>query len=408
MDYVRDRLGNEQPTLKQMSLKALELLNARNTGLFIMIEGARIDMASHGNDLPRTIDETLAFDDAVRAVATWAEGHDNVTLLVTADHECGGLELIEDAPAEQLPTVHWRWGQHTNARVDIFGLGSRSAVFDGEVRNHRWVHADLLAAVTNTEIARPTKQIVADGNLRDLRYLVAEQETVSGFGEGYNELNSMRVDADAEGLTVGLSGLVEADANALVLFIDTDMGTGAGLSSDLSDTDGQVDSLLSSLPMTPTTAAGFAPEFVVVTIGAMAPHKEELLDLAGMRGLIAPYGSPDDLGWFGVSMNFGNHVRTANLPQQADSQEGYEVTLPWSELYPEYGGTIPMGARVGLAAILVNTSGSFLSNQALPTFPVGTENPGAAMTTWPGAVDIFLDHNNDGHVDVNLSGLSEN
>src|SRR5690606_8491481 len=132
---------------------------------FLMIEGARIDMASHDNDFERAVAETIAFDDAVRAVATWAQDHDDVLLLVTADHECGGLELV--------PEVSWRWGAHTNARVDVFGKGPGSSIFTSEVLDHRWVHAALRAGLTGEALVPPADLLVPDGKLADLTHEVA-------------------------------------------------------------------------------------------------------------------------------------------------------------------------------------------------------------------------------------------
>jgi alkaline phosphatase len=74
MRYVLDRPADTtEPTLAEMSLAALHVLDRDPDGFFLMIEGARIDMAGHANDLARNVQETLAFDDAVAAVAGWAE-----------------------------------------------------------------------------------------------------------------------------------------------------------------------------------------------------------------------------------------------------------------------------------------------------------------------------------------------
>src|SRR5690606_17222035 len=95
LDYVRDRSPrSSQPTLAKMSRAALRVLERNTNGFFLMIEGARIDMASHQNDIDRAIAETLAFDEAVAAVVDWIGPRQNVVLVVTADHECGGLQVI--------------------------------------------------------------------------------------------------------------------------------------------------------------------------------------------------------------------------------------------------------------------------------------------------------------------------
>lgn len=406
MSYVRDRAQDtEEPTLTEMSLRALELLEAQDSGFFLMIEGARIDMASHENDLQRTIDETLAFDDAIRAVHEWAEGRANVTIIVTADHECGGLELVQPAAVETLPEVTWRWGLHTNTLVDVFASGPKSETFDGEIRDHRWVHASLLAALSQNEVAAPERTLVPDGNLEEMRYRVAEQAVETGFGTDINQLDALFVDADPHGLALGIDGAFEWDENTLLLFIDTDFGAGTGLteSTSLSDHDGSVDNIVSTLDLSGPAPEGFGAEFVLASRGGVDPHREDRWDAAGLRGIVSPHGASHDFSWHGAAINFGQEVRRAEATRAPNEGEGFEAFIEWSALYPELGGSIPRGARLGISAVLVNTDGSFVSNQALPAFAPGSENVGSAALALPGAIAFSLDADGNGQVDAAFS-----
>lgn len=94
MSYELDRLTTQEPSLAEMSDKALQVLSAQQNGFFLMIEGGRIDHASHANDAAATIREVLAFDQAVGVALDFAKTHPDTLLLVTADHETGGLALI--------------------------------------------------------------------------------------------------------------------------------------------------------------------------------------------------------------------------------------------------------------------------------------------------------------------------
>lgn len=407
MDYVSERTADStQPTLSQMSLRGLDLLDAEERGFFMMIEGARIDMASHGNDLANTIEETLAFDDAVRAVHEWAEGKPNVTIIVTADHECGGLEVVSPAPMGVLPEVSWRWGIHTNSRVSVFGHGPQSDVFDGEVRDHRWVHASLVAALESEALVAPERELVADGSLGDLRYEVAQQEALSGFGPGINQLQSLRLDASEHGLSIGVEGIFQWEENAVVLLIDTDFGSESGATSlegNFSDNNGTIDALLGRLKID-SAPAGFGAEFALVSIGGQDPHEEDRIEEAGLRGLVSPHGASHDLGWHGAAFNFGEEVRSHGEALPLRPGEGLETFIRWSTLFPEIpGGKIPSSAQVAVAAILVNSDGSYISNQALPSFAEGSENPGADSTAMPGVATLVLDSDGDGEVDPELS-----
>ncbi|HUH00340.1 MAG TPA: alkaline phosphatase, partial [Kofleriaceae bacterium] len=229
LTYVADRAADTtEPTLAAMTLAAIAQLDTNPDGFFLLIEGARIDMASHGNDALRAVTETVAFDDAVRAVSQWAAGRDDVTLIVTADHECGGLEVITPYGAGQVPDVAWRWGQHTNTRVAVHGAGPHTEVLDGAVRDHAWVHAVASAVIDARPMIAPPTELVPDGELAELRFLASTQVVATGFGAGFNQLDALRLDADPHGLALGVEGVFQWDTNAVVVLIDTDLGAGTG------------------------------------------------------------------------------------------------------------------------------------------------------------------------------------
>ena len=86
------RLGS-QPSLADMTKAALSILGKNPKGFFVMIEGGRIDHACHAHDIKAAIYDTLAFDDAVGVALDYRKAHPEVLVLVTADHETGGLSL---------------------------------------------------------------------------------------------------------------------------------------------------------------------------------------------------------------------------------------------------------------------------------------------------------------------------
>ncbi len=80
-------------SLADFTAKGIELLN-NPKGFFLMVEGGKIDWACHANDATASIEDTLAFDAAVAEAVQFAAKHPNETLIVvTGDHECGGLTL---------------------------------------------------------------------------------------------------------------------------------------------------------------------------------------------------------------------------------------------------------------------------------------------------------------------------
>jgi len=78
-------------SLAEITKKGIEILD-NPKGFFMMVEGGKIDWSCHGNDAATTIHEVLAFDDAVVEVIKFYKQHPDETLIVvTADHETGGL-----------------------------------------------------------------------------------------------------------------------------------------------------------------------------------------------------------------------------------------------------------------------------------------------------------------------------
>ena len=92
LPYELDRAGDDI-SLADYTSKAIELLDNEN-GFFMMVEGGKIDWACHANDAAPAIYDTIAFDDSVREALEFYKRHPEETLIVvTGDHECGGMTL---------------------------------------------------------------------------------------------------------------------------------------------------------------------------------------------------------------------------------------------------------------------------------------------------------------------------
>jgi len=92
LPYAMDREGKDM-SLAELTEKGIELLD-NPKGFFMMVEGGKIDWACHANDAAASIADTLAFDEAVRKALAFAKKHPGETLVVvTGDHECGGMTL---------------------------------------------------------------------------------------------------------------------------------------------------------------------------------------------------------------------------------------------------------------------------------------------------------------------------
>ena len=84
----------EVPDLATMTRGALNVLSQDEDGFFVMIEGGAVDWMGHANDMPRFIEEQMDFNASVDAVIEWVETNsswDETLLIITSDHECGGI-----------------------------------------------------------------------------------------------------------------------------------------------------------------------------------------------------------------------------------------------------------------------------------------------------------------------------
>lgn len=146
LPYVADGLG-DAPTLAAMTDRALTLLESRGR-FFLMVEGARIDHASHNNDIARMLPEMAGFDDAIGVALAWASDRDDTLIMVTADHECGGLSVVSHAAAGELPEVAWSTGGHTGVPVSLYGWGPFGHAVEGVDANTDiyWLSRWMLSA----------------------------------------------------------------------------------------------------------------------------------------------------------------------------------------------------------------------------------------------------------------------
>jgi len=87
----KDSAARVQPSLKELTVKALDVLSKDPDGFFLMVEGGQIDWAGHNNDAATMLHELLKFDEAVQAVYDWVSDRDDTLVVITADHETGSF-----------------------------------------------------------------------------------------------------------------------------------------------------------------------------------------------------------------------------------------------------------------------------------------------------------------------------
>lgn len=122
--------GNQAGELVNAALKQL---SQNEDGFFMMIEGSQIDWAGHANEAELMIEELMDFDSIVGSVLDFAEQDGNTLVIVTADHETGGLTLPGTEEGEV--TYHYSTGGHTAEHVPLFSYGPSADVFQGTYDN---------------------------------------------------------------------------------------------------------------------------------------------------------------------------------------------------------------------------------------------------------------------------------
>jgi len=108
MDYEIDRIRNPtQPSLEDMTRKALHILSRNPKGFLLLVEGGRIDHAGHDNDVSTEARDILAFDLAGQVALEFAAKDGKTLVVQTADHETGGMGLAYQSDVDIEPVYAW-------------------------------------------------------------------------------------------------------------------------------------------------------------------------------------------------------------------------------------------------------------------------------------------------------------
>ncbi len=146
MPYEYDGLG-EAPHLWEMTSNALAVLGNGPAGFFLMVEDSGLDLASHANHTPRMVQEMRAFDAAVQAALDWATNRTDTLILVTGDHETGGLVVTNDNGAGADPGVEWTSTGHTAVDIGCWAWGAGAGYVGGAMAHTNLHHAIVAASL---------------------------------------------------------------------------------------------------------------------------------------------------------------------------------------------------------------------------------------------------------------------
>ncbi|QTA78928.1 Alkaline phosphatase 3 [Desulfonema limicola] len=145
-DGIVQTLNNDNPersfpNLREMTIKAIEILEKNDNGFFLMVEAGQVDWACHNNDTGTLLHELLQFDTTLDYIFQWVKNRNDTLLIVTADHETGGFGFSysrmnipqpQDFPGNNFPgekfAPSFNFGTHNildriyNQKLSYFGI----------------------------------------------------------------------------------------------------------------------------------------------------------------------------------------------------------------------------------------------------------------------------------------------
>ena len=135
--------------LARASMKGISLMNQNKNGFFMMIEGSQLDDYGHFNQLDLLMKETLDFDKTIGEVMKWAAKDGETLVVVTADHETGGLTLVNGNKDEGSVECCFSSKDHTGAMVPVYAFGPGAENFTG--------------IFENTDVFKKIKKLMTEG-----------------------------------------------------------------------------------------------------------------------------------------------------------------------------------------------------------------------------------------------------
>ena len=155
------------PTLTQMTEMALQILNKNPKGFFLMVEGGQIDWAEHANDVAGVLHEMLEFDKAIGAAIAFARENPDTLIVVTADHDTGGLAIAYSnyklpAPIRLASGETWKTKFNFGDKGIFEKMAGQKKSFQKMLRDSKGVPAALKKEVeANTAFSITEEQAAA-------------------------------------------------------------------------------------------------------------------------------------------------------------------------------------------------------------------------------------------------------
>ena len=114
---------------------AIKFLDGKKTGFFMMAEGSQIDWAAHDNNTDGVVAEVLDLDRAINIALDFAQKNGNTLVIITGDHETGGMAVTEGSISDGKVTAAFVTEDHTAEMLPVFAYGPEAELFTGVYEN---------------------------------------------------------------------------------------------------------------------------------------------------------------------------------------------------------------------------------------------------------------------------------
>jgi len=121
--------------LPEATVAAIDILDNNPKGFFLMVEGSQIDWACHDNKAGQEIKEMLDFDETIGRVLDYAKRTGNTLVIITADHETGGLTILDGKFGTDDLKTEFSTKGHSGVPVPVFAYGPGAEKFTGFMEN---------------------------------------------------------------------------------------------------------------------------------------------------------------------------------------------------------------------------------------------------------------------------------
>ncbi len=129
------RMIEREDMLPVATKTALNILDNNEKGFFLMVEGSQIDWGGHASSTVYIVEEMLDFDKVIGETLDFAENNGETLIIVTADHETGGMALTGGSIENGVVKAAFPTGDHTAVMVPVFAYGPGAEEFGGIMEN---------------------------------------------------------------------------------------------------------------------------------------------------------------------------------------------------------------------------------------------------------------------------------